>query len=75
MCLPTFLKVKKCPFGRLERNCPFCSSKDSLKAIADVIGTSYFQKIFVRLVNEIKSFDFDHNYTKVIPRPLALILL
>jgi hypothetical protein len=67
--------VKKCPFVGLERKCPFCSSKDPVKAISDVIGTSYFQNIFFRLVNEIKSFDFDHNYTKVIPRPLALILL
>ena len=64
MCLPTFLKVKKCPFGGLERNFPFCSSKDSVKAISDVIGTPYFQKNFVRLVNDIKSFDFDHMIQK-----------
>jgi hypothetical protein len=73
MCLPTFLKVKKCPLGGLERKCPFCGCKDSVKDISNVIGTPYFQEIFVRLVNDIKSFDFDHNYTKVIPRPVALI--
>jgi hypothetical protein len=44
----------------LERKCLSCSSKDSIKAISDVIETPYFQKIFVRLVNDIKSFDFDH---------------
>ena len=66
MCLTTFLKVKKCLLGGgARRKCPFCSSKDSVKAISDFIGTPYLQK----------SFDFDHNYTKVIPRPLALILL
>jgi hypothetical protein len=43
-----------------------------VKAISDVIGIPYFQKCFVLLVNDIKSFDFDHNCTKVIPRPLAL---
>ena len=46
----------------LERKCPFCSSKDSVKAISDVIETPYFifSKNFVRLVNVIKSFDFGH---------------
>jgi hypothetical protein len=29
----------------LERKCPFRSSKDSVKAISDVIETPYFQKI------------------------------
>jgi hypothetical protein len=29
----------------LERKCPFCSGKDSVKAISDVIETPYFQKI------------------------------
>ena len=29
----------------LERKCPFRSSKDSVKAISDVIETAYFQKI------------------------------
>jgi hypothetical protein len=28
----------------LERKCLFCSSKDSIKAISDVIETPYFQK-------------------------------
>ena len=28
----------------LERKCPFRSSKDSVKAISDVIETAYFQK-------------------------------
>ena len=28
----------------LERKCPFRSSKDSVKAISDVIETPYFQK-------------------------------
>jgi hypothetical protein len=39
-----------------------CSSKDSIKAISDVIETPYFifSKNFVRLVNVIKSFDFGH---------------
>jgi hypothetical protein len=43
----------------LERKCPFRSSKDSVKAISDVIDC-IFSKIFVRLVNVIKSFDFGH---------------
>ena len=44
----------------LERKCHFCSSKETVKAISDVIETPYFQKMFVRRVNVIKSFDFGH---------------
>jgi hypothetical protein len=48
---PLFLKVKKVPFF-LGLNAPFkerkkyflSSSKDSVKAISDVIETKYFQK-------------------------------
>ena len=39
----------------LERKCPFCSSKDSIKAISDVIR-DYFRSAR----DDIKSFDFDH---------------
>ena len=55
----------------LERKCLFCSSKDSVKAIFHVIEIPYFQKFFVRLVNDIKSFDFDHIQKRTFwPMPL-----
>jgi hypothetical protein len=37
----------------------FCRSKDSVKAISDVIETTHFQK-FVRHANDIKLFDSGH---------------
>ena len=40
-----FFKSEKMPFGGARRKCPFCSSKDSVKAISDFIGTPYFSKI------------------------------
>jgi hypothetical protein len=44
----------------LERKCPFRSSKDSVKANFRRYRDPIFSKIFVRLVNVIKSFDFGH---------------
>jgi hypothetical protein len=76
MCPPTFFKSEKsalflglnAPFKErkkyflnkrplfLERKCPFRSSKGHFRNYRD----SIFSKIFVRLVNVIKSFDFGH---------------
>jgi hypothetical protein len=43
----------------LERKWAFCRSKDSVKAISDVIETTHVQK-FVRHANDIKLFDSGH---------------
>jgi hypothetical protein len=66
----------------LERKCPFCSSKDSVKAISEVIETPYFQTfsfgswtIQNRLILVIyKSAPFGQcpSTFEMLPRPLVL---
>jgi hypothetical protein len=49
----------------------FAVVKTLLKAISHVIEIPYFQKCFVRVVNDIKSFDFDHIQKRTFwPMPL-----
>ena len=43
----------------LERKCSFCSNKDSVKAISDVMETPYFQN-FRSARERHNSFDFSH---------------